>query len=463
MSTAGFKAVSDNMFHGSVGALLLRLGIPIYASMLFWVLYTITDIYWISRIDPEDSSIVGGVSLIIPVYMLAFAVSNGLLVGVKSLVARAIGANNEAVLNKVASAGMLLAGILSVLFMLFGYMFSNELTNSLGAKGDLFAHAHTFLLYLLPAAALLFLFNVLSGIAQGEGRMKYVMNAMGLGVGLNLLLDPLLILWWGLGVAGGGLATSLSQAISLLYLVAVFLLGGMRVPLHLNILRADAGTIMKVLRVGLPQALAEILVAFFLLAVNWIVVGVDPEAMTAFGFCARVDQVVLLSIAAIASAVMTAVAQNASRGSFGRVREIQKTAMIIGVGVVFLQAGLLFWGAPRIYSLLSETYAVIGYAVLQTRIVEFFYMFSVITLVSHSFFLAVGHPWPAVTIQLVKMFGISLPVIFVLVFAFDLGMYGVWLGIITGEFLGAFLSMGWSFGVLNRLAVGTLQVAETKD
>ncbi len=347
------------------------------------------------------------------------------------------------------------------MFLVLGYGFSGEITRSLGAVDALFAPAHTFLLYLLPATALLFAFNVLSGIAQGEGQMHHVMHAMGLGVGLNMLLDPLLILVMGWGVLGAGLATCLSQAVSLLYLAWAFLRGGMRVPLHVNILKAQPETIAKVLEVGLPQGLAEVLVAFYLFAINRIVVGIDPAGMTAFGLCARIDQVLLLSIAAISSAVLTAAAQNAGRGNLARVREIQRVAILRGVPLVLAQAALLFAFAPSIYGLLSNAPAVLDYAVGQTRIVNLFYAFAVPTLVYHAFFLAIGHPWPAIAIQFLKMFAVTLPASLLLDALFDLGMPAVWLGIVAGEVAAAAIGLLWNRACLERIGRGELVVADT--
>ncbi len=448
-----------DMFSGPVGPLLWRLALPIYASTLFWVAYTLTDIYWISRIDPGDPAIVGGVSLIIPVYMLAFALSNGLLIGVKSLVARAIGAGNEPLLNRVASAGLALAAIASAVFIVVGYAWSGEITLMLGAVGDMHEPAHTFLLYILPATALQFAFNVLSGIAQGEGQMKPVMHAMGLGIGLNLVLGPILILLLDFGVAGAALATCIAQAVSLLYLARIFFSGAMQVPLHVNVLRARPEAMKKILEVGLPQGLAEILVAFYLVAINRIVVSIDPTAMTAFGLCARVDQLLLLSISAISSAILTAAAQNAARGNLVRVRELQRAAIRGGLALVLAQAALLVAFAPWIYGLLSDAEAVIGYAVSQTRIVNPAYLFAVPTLIYHAVFLAVGHPWPAITIQFLKMFVVTLPLVLLLNRYFDFGMYGLWSGIVAGEVAAAIMGRAWNAAYHARLQRGELAVA----
>jgi Na+-driven multidrug efflux pump len=264
-----------------------------------------------------------------------------------------------------------------------------------------------------------------------------------------------------LGAKGAALATSVSQLSSLLYLMSVFVRGSMRVPLRLDLRVVSAGTVMNILRVGLPQGLSEVFVAFFLFAINGLVVSIDPEALTAFGLCARLDQVVLLSIAAISAAVMTAVAQNGGRGYFARVREIQKVAVLIGMSVVLLQVILLMVSAPRILAWFTDVQTVIRYAVAQIRMVDLFYILSVVTLTAQAFFLAIGHPWPAVCVQSLKLFCVSLPVAFVLVCVFDIGMYGVWVGMIAGEGVGASLSAIWCFRSLDGLAAGRLPVART--
>lgn len=440
----GSAAELDRLMYGAPAwRLLWRLSLPIYVSSLSWVVYTLTDIYWISRIDPADPAIVGGVSLIVPIYMLAYALSNGLLMGVKSLVARAVGGGEYEVLRQVASSGLTLAGMAAMLFLAAGYGHSEAILRALGAVGALHTHARDFLLYLLPAAALLFVFNVLSGIAQGEGRMHAVMHSMGIGVGLNLLLDPLFILWLGWGVQGAALATLLAQTASLLWLIMVFLRGGMRVPLHLHPHQVRAGTMARILQVGLPQGLAEVLVAIYLFGVNGIVVRTDPAAMTAFGLCARVDQLLLLSVAALSAAVLTATAQNAARGDFIRVRRIQVAAMTAGAALVLVQAMLLIIAAPTLYTWLSDSPAVVSYAVDQTRWVTLFYAFAVPTLVVHAYFLAIGRPWPAVAIQFVKMFAVALPLMTALQAMLGLGMPAVWLGIVVGEVLAALAAWVW--------------------
>ncbi len=331
--------------------LLIHLSLPVYIGMLFWVVYTVTDIYWISRIDPQDPSYVGGVSLIIPFYMLAFAIGNGLLIGVKSLVARAIGESSWPVLQRVAASGFILASVCSALFLGFGYGLAEELTALLGAEDSYYDHALAFLKFVLPAVALLFFFNVMNGIVQGEGKMHYVMQSMGWGIGVNLVLDPLFILWLDWGVEGAAVATCIAQGVSIAVMSRAFISGKLHVSFSMT--NANRKTIGKILHIAIPQGMIEISVSFSLLIINWLVISIDPLAMTAFGFCARVDQVVLLSVAALSSAVLTAVGQNASRGNYARVWDIQVAGFKLGALVVFLQVALLIIFAPFIYSFLK--------------------------------------------------------------------------------------------------------------
>ena len=101
----------------------------------------------------------------------------------------------------------------------------------------------------------------------------------------------------------------------------------------------------------------------------------------------------------------------------------------------------------------------IGYAVSQTRIVNPAYLFAVPTLIYHAVFLAVGHPWPAITIQFLKMFVVTLPLVLLLNRYFDFGMYGLWSGIVAGEVAAAIMGRAWNAAYHARLQRGELAVA----
>jgi putative MATE family efflux protein len=449
------------MFEGPVLRLLARLAAPIFFGMLFQLLYNITDTIWVSRIDLSDPSYVGGTGIIFPFLFMAIALSQGIVVGTSSLVARAIGEENRQVLDKTAESGLAVGIVAAVAVAIPTYIFSTDILRLLGAEGDYLVHGLEYLRYIVPAGVLLFVSSTFIGILQGEGMMKYVMIAMIIGTAGNIVLDPIFIFTLGLGVRGAALATTAAQALAVSFVLSVFIRRKTQVEVHWKPANIEWRTIEKILAVGVPQSAGMILMALSFLFFNRVVVAIDPLALTAFALCGRLDQAVLMPIFAIGAALVTMIGQNAGRGNFERVREIWWKSLFTAMGLVVLSAAAMFILAPLIYPFFSDIDQVVRYAVLQTRIVEFTFVFAVIGILSRSFFQAIGYPLPALLITTSRLLLLAVPAMLLYVYLLDLKIYGVWLGIITGNVLTAGMSALWIAGTLRRLRAGTLKPAKT--
>ncbi len=450
-----------DMFEGPVLRLLARLASPIFFGMLFQLLYNITDTIWVSRIDLADPSYVGGTGIVFPFLFMAIALSQGIVVGTSSLVARGIGEENRKVLDKTAESGLAVGVGVAVAIAIPTYIFAGDILLLLGAQGDYLVHGLEYLRFIVPAGILLFVSSTFMGILQGEGMMKYVMIAMIIGTAGNIILDPIFIFTLKLGVRGAALATTMAQGLAVSFILSVFIRRKTQVQVHWRLADIDGGTIRKILAVGLPQSAGMILMALSFLFFNRVVVAIDPLALTAFALCGRLDQAVLMPIFAIGAALITMIGQNAGRGNFERVREIWWKSLLTAMGLVVLAAAAMFALAPRIYPFFSDIDQVVRYAVLQTRVVEFTFVFAVIGILSRSFFQAIGYPLPALLITTSRLLLLAVPAMILYVYVFDLKIYGVWLGIITGNVLAAGMSALWTSVTLRRMQKGTLRAAKT--
>ncbi len=448
----------EDMYTGSIFPVLITLSAPILAGMFSQLLYNITDTIWISRINLGDPSYVGGVGIVFPVLFLAIALSNGVLIGISSLVARGIGENNKDIINRTTESGLFIALLLSFVIVFCAYFFSTGIMNALGAKGNYRIHALEYFRYIIPVSVFMFAGSVFNGILQGEGRMKYVMVSMFIGTAGNIILDPVFIFLLHLGVKGAAIATGIAQIISVMYLVSLFVRKKTLIQSSWKIRNIHLQTVKKISVIGIPQSLGQILMAVSFLIFNRVVVGIDPFAFTAFSLCGRFDQAVMLPIFAIGAAVVTMVGQNAGRGNFKRVRTIWIYSIITaGITVLFL-ATLMVIFAPQIYSFFSSVPAVVQYAVHQTRLLEYSFIFAAVGILSRSFFQAAGFPVPALLITLLRLIIIAVPAVLFYVYVLNMGMYGVWFGLLTGNTIAAGISLIWSLRTIKRLIRGSLQI-----
>ena len=451
------------MYEGRVLPVLIRLAVPMLLGMVVQLVYNITDTIFVSRIDLSDPSYVGGTGIIFPIIFLAMAVASGLAVGMSSMVARAIGERNDDILGKTAESGLIIAITLSAVLIFLFYTFADQAISLLGARGDYFVHAKEYLMFIIPAGVTMFVLHVFVGILQGEGLMKYVMVSMFIGTIGNIILDPIFIFGLGMGVSGAALATAIAQTIAAVYVIFVFLNGKSVVRVEFRLKNVSMKVIRQILSIGIPQTLSMILLSFTFIIINRIAVSIDPTALTAFSLTGRIDQAVLIPVFAISSAMVTMLGQNAGRGRLDRVREVWKTAMVSEVIVVASIAGLLFILAPFIYDKFTDVDSVLHYAVLQTRIVEFSFVFAGLAILGRSTFQALGLPVHSIALMVLRTIAVSIPSALLLVYVFHMGIYGIWFGLILGNIASSAVSLVWASSVIRRMQTGKMAVPTTRN
>lgn len=436
------------MFNGPFLPLLIRLAVQMLVGMLFQLLYNLTDMIWVSRIDLTDASYVGGIGLIFPLFFLVIAAAQSILIGVSSLVARAVGEKKYTVLDRTAESGMALAAIITVIMLGLFYPLASKMVSLTGAKGSYYTHALDYLTFILPGLGLIFFGNTFTGILQGQGRMKQVMTAMIIGTAGNIILDPLFIFLLGLGIKGAAIATVIAQSLTVFYLFFLLITNRSGIRVQWKLQNIDPGVIKEIIRIGFPQFLAMGSLSFSFMLLNRIVIFIDPNALTAFALCGNIERAIMIPIFAIGSALITMIGQNFGRRLFGRVKEIYYKSLCSAAILVLTLATLLFSTAHWIYPFFSEVEDVVKYAVTQTRIMAFSFLFATIGILARSMFQAIGRPWPGLVLTLSRLFILAVPIVLLYVYIFNWGMYGIWFGLITANGLGAVLSLIWSSSAL---------------
>jgi putative MATE family efflux protein len=439
----------DDLVRGSIPKALVRLSLPIFLGMVFQILYGIVDTFWIGRIDPNDPSYLGGVGVIVPLFFLVIALGSGVLIGVSSLVARCIGSRDFCTLNRVFGSGLLIGGGLALLLLISIYSFDDAIIQNLGAEKSYAKHALDYLHFIAPAGALMLVGNVFNGVIMGEGRMKKIMVAVIIATMANCGLDPFFIFTLGWGVRGAGLATVAAQLMGGVYIVSVFLSGKTETPLRLSRGSVDWFVVKRIIQVGLPQTAGQLAVPVGYFFFNRIIIGIDPRAVAAFIVCVRFEQIILMPILAIGTAVITMTGQNSGAGRRDRVYAVWWNGLLMVLLLVGAAAAILVAAAPFIYPLFSEVAQVTDYAVRQTRVVAPSYVAVAVVVLVRTFFQGLGKSLPGVVGNLLRSVVIAVPAAVVYAVVFDLGVQGVWFGMVTGNILAAVVSVLWVLNILS--------------
>jgi putative MATE family efflux protein len=444
----------STIFEGPVTPILIRLSAPIYVGMCVQVLFYIANVFWLGLIDDNSAAYIGAMGLMMPVAQILLALCNGMTVSVSTMIARAVGENDGRMVRVVASSGFLLAGAVSTSVMTVGYLFDARIIHALGARGEYFAQAREYFRYILPSALLLCVSSVCAGILQGRGRMRAVMFGLLVGTMVNMVLDPVFIWLLDLKLKGAALATSTSQLGIVAYYLSALAKRGFSEPFCSRRSPISLGAIRAVAATAAPVAFSQLAAAFSCVVYNRIIADIDLVAVTSFTLCARFDQIVLMPVSAISVSVSTLVGQNIGRRSFDRVRSIWTAALVSSYGIVFVLATAMILLAPTLYGAIQHNPTVFVYAVQQTRIMEYGFLFTATCMLANSVFQGSGTPRLMVWITLAQLFLVAIPLILCLRSIYSVDMETVWASLLIGNFVAAGLSLLWVRASLRRFEPG---------
>lgn len=339
---------------GALAPLLVKLSLPVLAGQVFGLLYNLVDTFFIARIDTSDPWLVGATGLVFPIYFIFMATSFGITGGVSSLVARAIGAGKTQELDKTAESGIFLSITASVLCLAVMYPLGDPLLRLFGGSNELLAYGKQYLWWVLPTVPFMMFNAVFTGILQGEGRTKHMMVSMMIGTIVNIILDPVLIFGAKMGLGGAGLATAIGNASSSVYLLVVFLTRKSTVKIHWKASNISFPVMGEIIRVGLPQSLMNFLSSISFIFYNRIMVGIDPMIITAFTLYSRLEQLALIPIWAVSSALSAIAGQAAGAGDFKRMKASSRVSSFLCFGV----CGVLFLGfvifSPQLFGIFQS-------------------------------------------------------------------------------------------------------------
>lgn len=230
--------------------LLFQLAVPTTLSMLISSLYNLTDTFFVGQIGTSASGAVGIVASVMTVMQaLSFMLGHG----AGGNVSRKLGEQNPEAASRFSSTSFFASIAAGILLAFFGILFLEPLMLLLGSTQTILPYACDYAFYILLAAPVLMSSLVLNNILRYEGKANFAMVGLVGGGLLNIALDPIFIFVLDMGVAGAGLATGISQLVSLLVLYSVFLRGKTTSKLSLHNITRNIKEFGLILSTGMPS------------------------------------------------------------------------------------------------------------------------------------------------------------------------------------------------------------------
>jgi len=251
---AKYTSQYDKMTKEPVSKLVLRLGIPTTISMLVTSVYNMADTFFVGKLGNSASGAVGVVfGLMAIIQALGFMYGHG----AGSIIARLLGAKEEENATNYASVSFFSALFTGAVFGTLGLVFSKPLMYLLGSTSTILPYAQDYGRYILIAAPVTMASFVLNNILRYEGKAYLAMVGLTTGGILNIILDPIFIYKFDMGIAGAGLATGISQCISFSILLSMFLRGKTQSRLVFVRFIANLKKLPLIMQTGFPSLIRQ--------------------------------------------------------------------------------------------------------------------------------------------------------------------------------------------------------------
>ena len=400
----------QDLTQGSVFRHLLKLAAPIAIGMLFQTLYVLVDLYFVARLG--DAAI-AGVSTAGNLQFIIMALTQVLGVGTGALIAQAVGRKDPADANLVFNQSLLIAAACMLATLIVGYAVAGPYTRALGADAATSADGTTYLYWFLPGMALQFALIAMGSALRGTGIAKPGMVVQMLTVLINAGLAPILIAGWltghPLGVAGAGLASSISIAVGVVLMTLYFVHLEKYVRFDAALARLHAATWKRILRIGLPPG-GELAVLFVFLGVIYLVIRpFGAEAQAGFGVGSRVMQAIFLPAMAVAFAVAPLAGQNVGAGLLARVRSTFGHAAVFGSAIMLLLTLFCQWRPELLVRFFTSDPRVVAVGADYLRIISWNFVAQGIIFSCSGMFQALGNTLPSLYSSASRLLTFALP------------------------------------------------------
>jgi putative MATE family efflux protein len=393
-----------DLTQGPVFRHLTALSLPIAAGMLLQTLYYVVDLYFVAALG--DAAI-AGVGAAGNVMFFVFALTQMLGVGTVTLVSHAVGRKDRADANHVFNQSVALSIVCAAATLILGYACAGRYMAALAADAPTAAAGTTYLQWFMPGLGLQFALVVMASALRGTGIVKPAMAVQALTVLLNAALAPVLIAGWGtgrpLGVAGAGLASSISIAVGVAVLAAYFARLEKYVAFDPRHWRPRLATWARMLNIGLPAGGEFALIGVFAAVIYWIIRDFGAAAQAGFGIGARVMQSLFVPALAIAFAASPLAGQNFGARHFARVRRTFTAAAIAISAVMVVLTLLCQWKGEALVGVFTSDPAVIGVGAQYLGIISWNFLAAGVVFTCSSLFQALGNTWPSLLSKALRL------------------------------------------------------------
>lgn len=427
---------------GSIRKAVLLLAIPMIMELGLESVFAVVDIFFVGKLGKKAIATVGLTESVVTIlYSLAIGVSTA----ATALVARRVGEKNYHEASRAGAQSILLGIICSVVCSVLGVWFAPDILHLMGASNEVVAEGSIFTRIMLGGSFVIVMLFLINGIFRGAGNAAVAMWSLWIASGLNIVLCPLFIYGFGLGLKGAAIATTVGRGAGVAYQLYHLWKGGNQLKLNLTLFKPHYETMKSLIGIAWPATFQFIIASASWIVLTRFIADVGGTSASA-GYQLAIRNVIFFILPAwgLSNAAAALVGQNL--GAKQPERAEQSVWLCTKYNVLFmLFVTLLFVGIPeQIISFYSSDQEVVAIGAKALRIIGCGYIFYGIGMVMIQSLNGAGDSKTPTLINFICFWLLQIPVAYYVTYYTELKTTGAMIAIPVAETLIALLGF-WYF------------------
>ncbi|MFC5712905.1 MATE family efflux transporter [Thalassorhabdus alkalitolerans] len=431
------KKQSDQLGTEPIPKLLRNISVPAMIGMFVMALYNVVDTIFISHGVGLDA--VAGVTIAFPVMMIMMAVAAAFGMGGASVISRRLGAQKKDDADKVLGNILFMILLIGAVSFIGAFTIIEPLAQLFGATPEVLSYAVEYLFPILIGSVFFAFGFTANAIIRSEGNSRFAMLTMVIPSILNIILSPIFIFVFNMGVGGAAIATVLSQGIISVIVLWYFLTGRSTLTIKIENLLPQWVIIKEVSVIGFPAFVRQSSGSVMMIAINTMLIRYGGEFyVSVFGIVQRIAMFTLMPMMGILQGMQPIVGYNYGAKQYGRMREtILLSFKVVTVISTFIFVLMIAVPAPFMRVFTSDP------ATIESGVEAIRIMFAAAFLIgaqvlSGGLYQALGMAKPALVLSMARQILFLIPL--VLILPSFLGVYGVWIAFPLADILACALA-----------------------
>ena len=416
-----------------ISKLLLTFSVPCVISMLINSIYNIVDQIFIGKGVGTLGN--AATNVIFPLVILFNAIAGLIGNGAAANMSLKLGEGDKKSAAKSLASSITLTIIVSIIISLLSFILLPKLVYFFGCSKSVYKYAVDYGRIIILGAPFMIIYSSMSSIIRADGSPAYSMIMLVVGAIINIILDPIFIFVFDMGVAGGAIATVIGQIISFI-IATIYLWKVKSVTLKKEYFKIDK-SILRILSLGLSSFITQLTILVLFVFMNNMMTNLGAETkfgsvipLSVYGVISKINSLYISTVLGISIGAQPIIGYNYGAGNESRVKETIKRVLVINfiVGIIFNLIFILFPKeiASIFISSSDPSYSLfIEFAILMCHSFLLVIALNALEMTTSIVIQSIGNVVKSTAVSFIRQIILLIPISLLLAFVFDKGLYGV--------------------------------------